>query len=990
MSSHYCRLLEMFMPLVVIMAKLDAIGRNKAIYLFLMFVDYLANVHCSSSGPSRMSVIRNEFHYYETVIPDIYNHRHRRDISHTSKFPEKISIRFSAFQKEFDIHLEKNRELFSNSYIEKHFTNENEEVLYKPDNNTLTDHCYYHGKIQDKPNSVVALSTCDGVNGYIDDGSGVYYIHQDSNYSYNQTHFIFRHEDMKSGDWKCGTEDAHTFIDNINHHKRLKRSIHGPYDANAKTRYVELYVVNDKRQFDAMNRDLYATRRRAQDIINVVNALYRPLNMYIALVGVETWSYSDRIIVSTVAEDTMNHFLEYRKRHINTKHRNDNSQLLTGYSFKDGVVGKAVKGPICTYQYSGGVNVDHHGSLGPVSTTVAHEMGHNFGMEHDTGACKCDDTRCIMASTSGGTNPRHWSSCSKQYLADAFEVGMDYCLRNKPEKLNAPPLCGNGFVEEGEQCDCGTVELCTNNCCNATTCLLQPQAQCATGACCDKKTCKLMPRSTVCREVNGECDLPEYCDGKGEYCPVDVYKANGLPCKNDLAYCYNGTCPTHDSQCKLLWGNTGSVSPSICFSSLNKEGIANGNCGFHWDSVSFSRCATEDVMCGMLHCDHRNEKLMFWKKTFVYLMGDTFLGRGSRRIACKYAILDVGLDMPDPGMTPSGTKCGEEKLCVNHKCQSFEALNYTDCPFNCSNNGVCNSNRHCHCDPGYGYPYCNVAGDGGSQDSGPAGLAGSKSLLIGMLVLFLLILPLLAVISFFAYRNREALKRYWQNRSQKYLSTSNNKPSAKGSVPKVNFRPHPKSSGGQKPVQRTQSMVGREISTPVLQSSTMDYNNKPVNFSHSAHIPDISRPMPARTAPPPPGGQRGPSQQSGIKNSQLHSASLNSRPQRPPPIKHLQGEDAPAYQNIPRPPRNLKSGHISLNLESLPESELSHDPVVYQPPPRPPRVQSLNYKNNSSRVKELREMFGGATAANYENTDFNQRPSIPAKPKVPAKYDSTC
>lgn len=50
------------------------------------------------------------------------------------------------------------------------------------------------------------------------------------------------------------------------------------------------------------------------------------------------------------------------------------------FTFANGVVGKALKGPICTYEYSGGVNTDHSTVLGLVATTVAHEMGHNFGM----------------------------------------------------------------------------------------------------------------------------------------------------------------------------------------------------------------------------------------------------------------------------------------------------------------------------------------------------------------------------------------------------------------------------------------------------------------------------------------------------------------------------------------------------------------------------------------------------------------------------------
>lgn len=49
------------------------------------------------------------------------------------------------------------------------------------------------------------------------------------------------------------------------------------------------------------------------------------------------------------------------------------------FNFDSGVVGKALKGPICTYEYSGGVNTDHSSVIGLVATTVAHEMGHNFG-----------------------------------------------------------------------------------------------------------------------------------------------------------------------------------------------------------------------------------------------------------------------------------------------------------------------------------------------------------------------------------------------------------------------------------------------------------------------------------------------------------------------------------------------------------------------------------------------------------------------------------
>lgn len=43
-------------------------------------------------------------------------------------------------------------------------------------------------------------------------------------------------------------------------------------------------------------------------------------------------------------------------------------------------MGKALKGPICTYEFSGGVAMDHSNVVGLVATTIAHEMGHNFGI----------------------------------------------------------------------------------------------------------------------------------------------------------------------------------------------------------------------------------------------------------------------------------------------------------------------------------------------------------------------------------------------------------------------------------------------------------------------------------------------------------------------------------------------------------------------------------------------------------------------------------
>lgn len=57
--------------------------------------------------------------------------------------------------------------------------------------------------------------------------------------------------------------------------------------------------------------------------------------------------------------------------------------------------------------------------------------------------------------------PEMFSSCSQQQLSMFLEEINPECLLDTPstDRIFGGPVCGNAFLESGEECDCGTVEV---------------------------------------------------------------------------------------------------------------------------------------------------------------------------------------------------------------------------------------------------------------------------------------------------------------------------------------------------------------------------------------------------------------------------------------------------------------------------------------------------------------------------------------------------
>ncbi|XP_043653610.1 disintegrin and metalloproteinase domain-containing protein 12 [Drosophila teissieri] len=759
--------------------------------------------HQSEGEKPKAHPVLDEFSTHTVIRPQVQHGRTKRSLLTTLDATDglhtpQISLSYTHEGKRVTIDLQRNDRLLPDSHF---LRSQNASRGATPGHvvttftKTEVDLCHYQGHIRGQPDSVVALSTCDGaLDGIVFDGRQTYFIHPhvDGRGRLQDDHYLLRQTDMHPTNATCGY-DSHR--DNHSHdyekadednglgggipslplrldggeltrtllRKRRQADdssqlIRGPYNANKYSSYVELVIVVDNKVYKNFQENTKKVHQYCKGIANIINALYVPLNIFVALVGVVIWNESNEIEFSSDGDVTLRNFLNYRSTKLVVEHPNDNAQLLTKENFAGGVVGKALKGPICTYEYSGGVSMQHSPNPAMVATTMAHEMGHNFGMEHDTPECHCRDEKCVMAASSTSFIPVNWSSCSIDQLTIAFSRGMNYCLRNKPERLFESPTCGNGFVEPGEQCDCGLPEHCENACCNAKTCMLHSKnATCATGECCDLTTCRPKIAGSACREAENECDLPEYCTGESEYCPADVFRRDTEPCDGGQAYCFHGTCRSHSNQCRTLWGPTGDNSEH-CYNK-NTEGTRLGNCGYNRLNKTFLRCEEQHVNCGMLHCIHLNERLEFGMESAAVL-SHSYISHDRKIVACRTALVDLGLQTTDPGLTPNGAKCGTDKMCVDQRCLPVATVRQTGmgmpCPENCNGNGICNSRGHCHCDVGFGGEACSKAGSGGSPDSGPAtdpnGSVGFKRFLY---VLFFFVLPVVAIFWFLyhCYKN---------------------------------------------------------------------------------------------------------------------------------------------------------------------------------------------------------------------------------------------
>ncbi|XP_062272820.1 zinc metalloproteinase-disintegrin-like crotastatin [Scomber scombrus] len=672
-----------------------------------------------SHGPAS-----DEVKDYEVVRPLRLHTVRKRHAEHLR--PQTIKYAMTVEGKDIEMHLEKNNELLTKDYTETYYKEDGTQVTTTPDD---IDHCYYHGRIVNDNESSVSISACDGLRGYFRTAEQRYLIEPLSGDDEGD-HVVMKYGNQNFTPAVCGVTNTSWSLD-FEPPTSRSRSRSGGISIVYEPKYLELFLVVDNRAYKKMKQDMTAVRKRMYEIVNFVNMVYKPLRTFIALVGLEIWSNSDLISITPPAGANLGAFMNWRNTELVKKKKHDNAHLISGINFEGATVGLAYIGTLCS-GHSVGVVQDHTDQAIAVGATLAHEMGHNLGMDHDdSSGCICSGDSCIMAAALSWKTPRTFSSCSSSNYEKYLTSRTPSCLLDKPDyrSLVAPSVCGNGFVEKGEQCDCGTLEECTNPCCNATTCTLKEGSQCAEGECCED--CKVLPRSRECRSKQHDCDLAEYCDGKRNTCPEDVFAVNGLPCEEGLGYCYNGQCPQRSNQCVKMYGATAIEARPSCYKH-NRKGTNFGYCR-RLSRDQFVACQPQDYTCGKLFC-HNGKS-------------DPNYGRMVRIGDCKAAFFSDKAS--DYGQVDTGTKCGDEMVCNENECVNLVvAYRNTNCSAKCSGRAVCNHMNKCQCEPGWMPPNCN------SQDEAFSALSPGAAAAIAVTVIVLLFV--IAGVAWFFYKKQQS------------------------------------------------------------------------------------------------------------------------------------------------------------------------------------------------------------------------------------------
>ncbi|GAB1293054.1 Disintegrin and metalloproteinase domain-containing protein 18 [Apodemus speciosus] len=534
-----------------------------------------------------------------------------------------------------------------------------EALLSAPQELLIFAHCHYQGYVDEVPNSVVTLSICSGLRGFLQLENISYGIEPlESSARFEHIVYQVRNNNSMIAEnyshiWQAGQLDKGPFNEQDKNHSQLL------------PRSLKLHIIVGKFLFDYMGSDTMAITQKIFQIIGLVNTFTG-----------DTRNTSERY-----------HRVEYAVKAM--------LRVLLCYPEDIGLEG--------------------------FSVVIAQLIGLHIGLTYDDdddNNCSCPRAPCIMQQRAlSSSGMKTFSNCSLHdymHYASKFDMKCLSDLSNVHILQPKQAVCGDGIMEAGEECDCGNKTECQfKECCDHETCRLKGSARCGSGACCTP-TCELSAAGTPCRKaVDPECDFTEYCDGTSSHCVPDTFALNGHLCRLGSAYCYNGRCQALNDQCVSLFGKGSQGASYACFEKVNPPSENQANCDSK-NSYSLP-CGQQDVLCGKLACfrPHKNYKSPSQSVVYSYVHDRVCLSVPPG--------LSMKSDGRDSAYVADGTVCGPQMYCINGTCKEVNFTgNDCNATKKCKGNGICNNFGNCQCFPDYRPPDCKfqIGSPGGSIDDG--------------------------------------------------------------------------------------------------------------------------------------------------------------------------------------------------------------------------------------------------------------------------------
>ncbi|CAJ0950169.1 unnamed protein product, partial [Ranitomeya imitator] len=234
---------------------------------------------------------------------------------------------------------------------------------------------------------------------------------------------------------------------------------------------------------------------------------------------------------------------------------------------------------------------------------TTHELGHNFGSEHDPDSMQ----DCAPNEDHGGKfvmypiavsgdhqNNKMFSACSRESILRTLMNKASICFKERNNKV-----CGNSRVDEGEDCDPGLLHQHDDPCCTSV-CKFKNNAECSdrNSPCC--KNCQFETAQKKCQEaINATCKGESYCTGNSSECPAPGNAANDTVCV-DLGKCMNGECRPFceiEMDLKSCACNETEHSCKVCCRN------SDGTCSPYTDASKQNRLLRKGKPCTVGFCD---------------------------------------------------------------------------------------------------------------------------------------------------------------------------------------------------------------------------------------------------------------------------------------------------------------------------------------------------------------------------------------------------